>query len=49
MLNIAYDHWIKKAQKDINVYTIESDNIDVLKDKKELQNILDTIREYCPE
>ena len=49
MLNIAYDHWIKKAQKDSNVYVIESDNINILKDKKELQNILDAIREYCPE
>jgi len=49
MLNIAYDHWIKKAQKDINVYIIESDNINILEDKKELQIILDTIRKYCPE
>ena len=48
MLNIAYDHWIKKAQDETNVYVIESDNINILKDEKALQEILDTIREYCP-
>ena len=49
MLNIAYDHWIERAQKEQNIYIIESDNINVLTDHDKVQHILDTIREYCPE
>ena len=49
MLNIAYDHWIERAQKEQTIYVIESDNINVLTDHGKVQHILDTIREYCPE
>ena len=49
MLNIAYEHWIERAQKEQNIYVIESDNINVLTDHDKVQHILDTIREYCPE
>ena len=49
MLNIAYDHWIERAQKEQKIYVIESDNINVLTDHDKVQHILDTIREYCPE
>jgi len=49
MLNIEYDHWIERAKKEMNVYVIETDHINVLNDEIELQKILDTIREYCPE
>ena len=49
MLNIAYEHWIERAQKEQNIYVIESDNINVLTDHDKVQDILDAIREYCPE
>ncbi len=48
MLNIAYEHWIDRAKKEQNVLIVETDMFNVLTDKKELKNILDTIREYCP-
>ena len=48
MLNIAYEHWIDRAKKEQNFLIVETDKINVFKDKKKLQNILDTIEEYCP-
>ena len=48
LLNIAYEHWINRAKNEQNVLIVETDKINVLTDKKELKNILDTIREYCP-
>ena len=48
MLNIAYEHWIDRAQNEQDFLIVETDKINVFKDKKKLQNILDTIEEYCP-
>ena len=48
MLNIAYEHWIDRAKTEQNILIVETDKINVFKDKKKLRNILDTIQEYCP-
>ena len=49
MLNIAYEHWINRAKSEQNILIVETDKINVFKDKKKLQDILDTITEYCPQ
>ena len=48
MLNIAYEHWINRVKNEQNILIVETDKINVFKDKKKLQDILDTIKEYCP-
>ncbi|MFQ6617580.1 MAG: deoxynucleoside kinase [Fidelibacterota bacterium] len=47
-LNVSYEKWIKKARKLTNVLTIETDGINIIKDEMEVQNILNSIKKYCP-
>jgi len=48
-LNILYDRWIKKEQKQRNVLVIKTDDFNVFEDKKKLTELLEKVREYCPE
>ena len=48
MLNIAYEHWINRAKNEQNILIVETDKMNILKDEKKLQKLLDTIEEYCP-
>ena len=48
-LNIAYERWIKEEQKrHTPIMIIESDTFNVFEDKDKLDDIFESIREYCP-
>ncbi len=49
MLNIAYEHWIKKAADWYPVKIVETDHFNVFEDSDQLEKLLGDIRKTCPE
>lgn len=47
MLNIAYEHWIKKAAEQYPVKIIETDHFNVFEDSDQLEALLLGIRKIC--
>jgi deoxyadenosine/deoxycytidine kinase len=49
MLNISYEHWIKRAAEQYPVKIVETDHFNVFEDKDKLEELLLDIRKACPE
>ena len=47
-LNLSYDRWIKKEQKDKQVLIVDTDNFNIFEDKNDYHEIIARIRKYCP-
>lgn len=47
-LNNAYEKWIHQAQKQHRIIVVDSDRTDYLQEEKELDELVQTIRKYCP-
>jgi len=49
MLNIAYEHWVKRAADRYPVKIVETDHFNVFEDAEQLEELLGDIRKTCPE
>lgn len=49
MLNLAYERWIKEEKQRSPVMIVETDNFNVFEDRDKLEELLKSIRKYCPE
>ncbi|OGB64106.1 MAG: deoxynucleoside kinase [Caldithrix sp. RBG_13_44_9] len=47
-LNLAYEKWMKEAKEKFNIFTVNADEIDFLKHNDKFEQLVSTIREYCP-
>ena len=47
-LNRAYERWIKEAREQFTVLTINADEVDFLRENDKFEELVRTIREYCP-
>lgn len=47
-LNLAYDRWMKEAREKFTVLTIDADKVDFLRENDKFEQLVKTIREYCP-
>lgn len=47
-LNNSYDNWIELAKKDHQILVINSDEIDYVKDEKDLNELVQIIKKHCP-
>ena len=47
-LNLAYEKWMKEAKDKFNIFTVNADEIDFLKHSDKFEQLVSTIREYCP-
>ncbi len=47
-LNLAYDRWMKEAQEKFTVLTVNADEVDFVKENDKFEQLVKTIREYCP-
>lgn len=47
-LNLAYEKWMKEAKEKFNIFTVNADETDFLKNNDKLEQLVSTIREYCP-
>ncbi len=47
-LNLAYEKWMKEAREKFTVLTIDADQVDFLKENDKFEQLVKTIREYCP-
>jgi len=47
-LNRAYEKWMKEAKEKFNIFTVNADEVDFLKHNDKLEQLVSTIREYCP-
>ncbi len=47
-LNQAYERWIKEAREQFTVLTINADEVDFLRENDKFEELVRTIREYCP-
>lgn len=48
-LNISYERWIKRIQGDFPVKIVETDNFNIFEDIRQLEELLQDIRRFCPE
>jgi len=48
MLNLAYERWIKEEKQRNTVLIVETDNFNVFEDSDKLEELLNSIRRYCP-
>ncbi|MBN2601020.1 MAG: deoxynucleoside kinase [Candidatus Marinimicrobia bacterium] len=48
-LNISYERWIKRIQGQAPVKIVETDNFNIFEDTDQLEELLQDIRNYCPE
>lgn len=47
-LNLAYERWMKEAQEKFTVLTVNADQVDFVKENDKFEQLVKTIREYCP-
>jgi deoxyadenosine/deoxycytidine kinase len=47
-LNLAYEKWMKEAKEKFNIFTVNADDVDFLKHNDKFEQLVSTIREYCP-
>jgi len=47
-LNLAYEKWMKEAKEKFNIFTVNADEVDFLKHNDKFEQLVSTIREYCP-
>lgn len=47
-LNRAYERWMKEAKDKFNIHTVNADKIDFLRENDKFEELIVTIREYCP-
>jgi deoxyadenosine/deoxycytidine kinase len=47
-LNLAYEKWIKEAKEKFTIFTVNADEVDFLKHSDKFEQLVSTIREYCP-
>jgi len=47
-LNNSYEKWIKQAKNDYQILIINSDDIDYVKGEKDLNELIQAIKKYCP-
>jgi len=47
-LNNAYERWMKEARETFNILTVNADEVDFLLEKDKFEELVQTIREYCP-
>ncbi len=47
-LNLAYDRWMKEAQAKFNVMVVDADKVDFMKENDKFEQLVKSIREYCP-
>ena len=47
-LNHAYDRWMKEATQKFRIMTVDADQTDFLKENDKFEQLVNSIREYCP-
>jgi len=47
-LNLAYEKWMKEAKEKFNILTVNADEVDFIKHHDKFEQLVATIREYCP-
>jgi deoxyadenosine/deoxycytidine kinase len=47
-LNLAYERWMKEAKEKFTVLTVDADKVDFVKENDKFEQLVKTIREYCP-
>jgi deoxyadenosine/deoxycytidine kinase len=47
-LNLAYEKWMKETKEKFNIFTVNADEVDFLKHNDKFEQLVSTIREYCP-
>ena len=47
-LNRGYERWMKEAQEKFNIYTVNADEVDFLRENAKFEELISVIREHCP-
>jgi len=47
-LNRAYERWMKEARETFTIITVNADEVDFLRENDKFEELVKTIREYCP-